>query len=166
MFAAEPWVAAVTDQLMRTGRPRQHGFTYLAVIVMVAMIGVLLAAQGLIWSSFKRSEDIEQLDFAGNEIRRAIGSYYEQSPRGIRSYPRRVEELLRDDRFTVPKRHLRRLYRNPLTNEADWKWIPAPDGGFMGVAGSSVSEVSAPRKFIYRPALGGELAAPREGIDR
>lgn len=134
---------------------RQQGFTYLAVIFMVAIAGVLLAATGTTWSSLKAREDNEQLRFVGEQFRRAIGSYYEQSPVGANHYPRRLEDLLKDDRFAVPRRHLRQIYANPKTGKADWGLVIAPDGGVMGV---TVSGADAPmsfgtemRQFVYLP---------------
>jgi hypothetical protein len=42
-----------------------------------------------------------------------------------------------DPRFPQVRRHLRRLYADPITGTADWKLIMAPDGGIMGVASRS-----------------------------
>ncbi|MBI3523795.1 MAG: type II secretion system protein [Betaproteobacteria bacterium] len=134
---------------------RQQGFTYLAVIFMVAVAGIILAATGTQWSSVKAREDAEQLRFVGEQFRRAIGSYYEQSPGGAKHYPRRLEDLLKDDRYALPKRHLRQIYANPKTGRADWNLVTAPDGGVMGIVipatDTSRSYGIQPHEFVYRP---------------
>lgn len=131
----------------------QRGFTYLAVIFMVAVAGIMLAATGTTWSLVKGRDDSEQLRFVGEQFRRAIGSYYEQSPGGAKHYPRRLEDLLKDDRSAEPRRHLRQIFLNPITGKADWELVVAPDGGVMGVtAASSVGTIitgDQKRTFIY-----------------
>jgi len=120
---------------------------------MVAISGIVLAATGTTWSSVKAREDEEQLRFVGEQFRRAIGSYYEQSPGGAKHFPRRLEDLLRDDRFALPKRHLRQIYVNPRTGKADWGVVIAPDGGVIGISTISMTKVTGAsahaRTFVY-----------------
>lgn len=134
---------------------KQQGFTYLAVIFMVAVVGIILAATGTMWSSVKTRDDVDQLRFVGEQFRRAIGSYYEQSPGGAKHYPRRLEDLLKDDRYAVPKRHLRQIYANPKTGRADWDMVTAPDDGVMGItipaSDTTWSYGVGPREFVYLP---------------
>lgn len=110
----------------------QRGFTYLAVLLAVALIGIGLAATGEMASTSARREKEAQLLFAGNEFRRAIRAYYLASP-GAQRYPRRLEDLLEDRRFPSTRRYLRRLYRDPMTGASDWGLVEAPEGGIMGV---------------------------------
>jgi hypothetical protein len=64
----------------------------------------------------------------------AIAGYFASG----HQYPPSLQVLLADDRSPVPQRHLRRLYVDPMTHDADWTLIHAPDGvGIMGVASSS-----------------------------
>lgn len=134
---------------------RQQGFTYLAMIFLVAVAGMILAAIGTTWSSVKAREDAEQLQFVGEQFRQAIGSYYEQSPSGTKYYPRRLEDMLKDDRFAVPKRHLRQIYVNPKTGKTDWDLITAPDGGVMGIKIAATDTFvrldTRTREIVYRP---------------
>ena len=74
-----------------------------------------------------------QLLFAGEQFRRAIGSYYEASPGSVKQYPRRLEDLLDDSRFVGRRRHLRKIYRDPMSGRAEWGIVRAPDGGLAGV---------------------------------
>lgn len=116
---------------MASGR-REAGFTYAALLLAVAVVGIGLAAAGQSWSTAAQREREAELLFAGGEFRDAIRSYYFASP-GAQRYPRRLEQLLEDERFPFPRRHLRRLYRDPMTGKRDWVLIDAPGGGIMGV---------------------------------
>ena len=78
----------------------------------------------------QRDKEAELL-FVGDEMRRAIASYYHRGP--VRQYPATLEDLLKDPRFPQPVRHLRQRYRDPVTNSAEWGLVLAQGGGIMGV---------------------------------
>jgi hypothetical protein len=64
----------------------------------------------------------------------AIASYFAFGHR----YPASLQNLLTDERFPVPRHHLRRLYPDPMTGRADWTLVLTPDqSGIQGVASSS-----------------------------
>jgi len=111
----------------------QRGFTYLTMLAAVAVAGVGLAATGELWSQSAQREKERELLFAGDAYRRAIGQYYENSPGAARAYPRRLEELLEDKRVPFMRRHLRKLYRDPITGSQQWGIVEAPEGGILGV---------------------------------
>jgi type II secretory pathway pseudopilin PulG len=115
---------------------QQHGFTYLGLLFAVAIIGITLATIGVIWSTQARREREIELLFTGNQIRQAIGRYYEHS--GV--LPRDLSELVEDRRLPAARRFLRRLYMDPITGAADWTLIKTADGGIMGVASSSLQK--------------------------
>jgi len=94
---------------------RLQGFTYIGLLIAIALIGIGLAAVGQVWSTATKRERERELLFVGGEFRQAIGRYYEASP-GVKQYPRRLEELLEDQRFPVIKRHLRKIYVDPMTS--------------------------------------------------
>jgi type II secretory pathway pseudopilin PulG len=110
----------------------QRGFTYLGVLVIVALMGFGLAAFGELYSHAAQREKERELLFIGDQFRNAVGSYYNKSP-GAKVYPKKLEDLLEDKRFPMPQRHLRRVYNDPMTGKADWALVDAPGGGFMGV---------------------------------
>lgn len=112
---------------------RQGGFTYLAVILLVAMIGAGLGATGQVWRTAQQREKERELLFIGNEYRQAIGRYVEGGPGGIRRFPRSLQDLVVDSRYPNIQRYLRKLYRDPMTNSVDWGLIRASDGGIAGV---------------------------------
>lgn len=112
---------------------RQRGMTYLGLLFAIALAGIGLAASGSLWFLESRREKEKELLFVGEEFRRAIGSYYQLRPSGTHQYPESLEELLLDRRFPMPVRHLRRLYRDPLSQSADWELI-RQQGRIVGVA--------------------------------
>ncbi|HRE15854.1 MAG TPA: hypothetical protein PLW86_02145, partial [Rhodocyclaceae bacterium] len=66
-------------------------------------------------------------------IRTSILSYSSNAPGGLPSYPMRLEDLLQDNRSAGLRRHLRKIYIDPMTGKADWVLMPAPQGGIAGV---------------------------------
>jgi type II secretory pathway pseudopilin PulG len=114
-------------------RACQFGFTYLAALFAIAFMGIGLAAIGVVWHTAQQREKERELLFVGNQFRKAIETYYQQTPGVGKRYPRNLETLLQDDRFPVARRHLRQVYADPLSGKADWGTVPAPDGGIMGV---------------------------------
>ena len=111
----------------------QRGFTYLGLLVAVALLSIGVSAVSEVWVTQARRQRVEELEWIGQQYVQAIGSYYESSPVGAKTYPRTLHDLLEDRRFVTMRRHLRRAYVNPLSGQADWEMVVAPDGGFKGV---------------------------------
>jgi type II secretory pathway pseudopilin PulG len=127
---------------MPTGKSAQSGFTYLFVLMLIALIGMGLAAAGTLWSTdVKRAREAELL-FIGDQYRQAIRSYYELEPNQPR-LPQTIDDLLEDRRGPSIVRHLRRAYPDPFTGEA-FALIPAPGG--RGIAGIHSESTGHPFK--------------------
>ncbi|HWA38669.1 MAG TPA: type II secretion system protein [Burkholderiales bacterium] len=118
----------------------QHGFTYIALLIAVAVSGAALASIGELASRSAQREKEKELLFAGGEMRRAIGEFYERAPGGAKRYPKSLEELLEDRRQPVPQRYLRRIYPDPFSGKPEWGLVEAPEGGVMGVYSRSPLE--------------------------
>lgn len=129
----------------RRTMPCQSGFTYIAVLAALVIMGVLAGKAQSLTSAVLRADRESELLFRGQAYQRAIQRYYE-SDHGIRRYPSRLEDLIKDPRF-IHRRHLRELYDDPLGD--GWRLIAAPDGGIMGVASSSEK---APARTANLPA--------------
>jgi len=111
----------------------QRGFTYIGMLLIVAVMGTGLAAFGQLYSQAAQREKERELLFIGNQFRDAIARYYNKSP-GNKVYPKTLDELLEDKRLPVPQHHLRKLFRDPMTGSTDWGLVEVPGGsGFMGV---------------------------------
>ena len=112
------------------------GFTYIGLLIAVAILGVGLAAVGMVWRTQAQRERELELLFIGREFRSAIASYLKNGGQ----YPKDIADLLEDKRFPVPKHHLRRLYADPMTGAADWTIIQTNFEGITGIASSSTAE--------------------------
>jgi len=129
----------------------QAGFTYLAVLLLVVALGAGLAAYGELASHAHQREREAELKWIGGQFREAIGLYYQRTPGSAKRYPQRLEELLEDRRFLTPQRYLRKIYRDPMTGQAEWGLVQAPEGGI-----SSVYSLSEDRS-IGQAVLGRRL---------
>ena len=109
------------------------GFAYIGLLLFIAIVGIGLGATGVVFHQQAQREKEKQLLFAGDQVRRAIGLYYERSPGGVKQFPQALEDLLQDRRYAGVQRYLRRIYVDPMTLSKDWKLIAGPDGGIMGV---------------------------------
>jgi type II secretory pathway pseudopilin PulG len=115
----------------------ERGFTYVGLLIAVAVLGASLAVTGELWRTAARREREAQLLFVGDEFRDAIAGYYRVTPAGTSRYPRRLEDLLEDRRAALVRHHLRRLYADPMSRKPDWRLVAAPGGGIAGVYSSS-----------------------------
>lgn len=129
---------------MPTGEPRAsvRGFTYLGLLLVLAVMGPALAALGSSWSLAAQREREAELRFRGEQIREAIARYRQaQEPR---QWPRTLDDLVLDRRHDPPRHHLRRLFTDPFTGRVDWVLLAPPAGrgeeppaGFAGVRSRS-----------------------------
>jgi type II secretory pathway pseudopilin PulG len=120
----------------RPAYPRETGFTYLTVLITIAIIGIVSTAAIQVGSIAQRRDAEEELLAIGMEFRAALASYAAASPPGQRQVPASMEELLRDPRFAEPRRHLRKLYFDPLTGTQEWGLLKGPDAnGIIGIVG-------------------------------
>lgn len=124
----------------------QAGFTYIAILLAVAIFGVGLASAGVVWhTAAKRDREVELL-FVGNEFRDAIRAY---TSLGAGLYPRELSDLIEDRRFPGIKRHLRKIYVDPMTARAEWGLVRGPDGGIIGVHSLSGDKPIKVANFEY-----------------
>lgn len=123
---------------------KQRGFAYAAVLAAVVIVGIGAEVAYLSTARIVQADREAELLFRGQAYRRAIESYY----RANGSYPRALEDLLKDPRFPS-RRHIRVLYEDPMAKGKDWLLIRASDGGIGGVASSSTAK---PLKTANFPA--------------
>lgn len=119
---------------------RQQGFTYVVMLLALAIFCVGLAAIGKTWSVVAQRDKEDELIQIGDEYESAIADYYNHSPSKVKKYPGSFQDLLQDTRYVGTVRHIRRIYIDPITKNSTWGLIPAPDGGFMGVYSLSTKE--------------------------
>lgn len=124
----------------------QNGFTLIGLLILVAVLGIALAAVGHVWQTTAQREREQELLFIGNAFRQALKSYEEQTPEGQPTRPANLNALLQDPRFPTPVRHLRKLYRDPITGDPRWGLLKEADG-IRGVFSLSTSQPLKTRGF-------------------
>jgi type II secretory pathway pseudopilin PulG len=116
------------------------GFTLPAMLVLIAGIGCTAVGADLT-SRYRMAREREaELMFRGLAYVRAIRSFYlaEKEPLK-RRLPRDLEELENDPRSAY-RRHIRKLYKDPLTG-SEFRVLKDGTGGVTGVASSSTARV-------------------------
>ncbi|MDP3538672.1 MAG: type II secretion system protein [Azonexus sp.] len=106
---------------------------YLALLLSIALIGGLSAVGLKVAQTVQLRNAEADLLGIGVEFRNALQSYAEVTPNGLPPTPDSLNELLRDPRFPGMRRHLRRIYHDPLTGKAEWGIIRGPDRRIVGI---------------------------------
>lgn len=115
-------------------RRQQAGFTYLGLIVLVTIIGLVGAATLKVGALLQRAGAEYELLEIGAEFSAALRSYALATPKGQPTQPTSLEALLRDPRYPDPRRHLRRIFVDPMTGKAEWGLVAAGEGApILGV---------------------------------
>ena len=92
--------------------------------MIIVVMGITATSASRYWSTMIKRETEKELLFRGDQIRSAIISYYYSAPEGSKpSFPDRIEDLIKDNRYPFVKRHLRKRYIDPLTSDGGWGLI-------------------------------------------
>ena len=113
--------------------PRAAGFSYIGLLILVAVMGVALGLTGDLWQTEAQREREAQLLFVGDQFRQAIRHYVQQTASRLQAYPMRLDDLLLDPRYPNPHRYLRKIWLDPITGSADWGLVQGPNGEIFGV---------------------------------
>ena len=106
--------------MRRPRRRRSGGFTYLSLIILVAIIGLVSASALKLGSVLQRSRAEQELLDIGAAFSDALQSYANATPAGFPPQPPSLRELLKDPRFPTVRRHLRKVFVDPMTGKAEW----------------------------------------------
>ena len=101
-------------------RRRQGGFTYLGMIILVTVIGLVGAATLKIDALLRRAAAEEELLYVGSAFADALTSYAAATPQGQPTQPPTLQDLLKDSRSPAVRRHLRKIFIDPMTGSTDW----------------------------------------------
>lgn len=165
---------------------QQAGFTYLLVLGFVfALLLSLTIASENIATAIQREREAELL-FVGQQYRNAIASYYQKSPNGIKQLPLKLEDLLEDKRSLSVQHHLRKRYRDPMTETEEWGLVRDGQGQISGVYSLSQdtpmltqedtrfaidastdgdAKTYSSWKFVFKPNNANALATPPQEAD-
>jgi type II secretory pathway pseudopilin PulG len=139
---------------MAAKRPRQQGFTYVGLIVLVAIIGMVTAVTVKLGALLQRRAAEEALLDVGAAFADALKSYANASLPGQRLTPSTLDELLKDPRFPTTRRHLRQIYADPMTGQAKWGLLRGLDKVGI-VAVYSLSEATPIKQANFDPRFVG-----------
>lgn len=129
---------------MRSGKPGcEQGYGFLWLMFSVAGLATTMALAASVWRTDARRQAERELIFVGQQFADAIGRYYEASPGIAKEYPPSLESLVADPRFPVPRRHLRRIYADPISGTKTWGTLVVANR-IVGVHSESDAE---PMKF-------------------
>jgi type II secretory pathway pseudopilin PulG len=153
---------------------REKGFSYPIAMFLVALLTLVsVRALEMTMTAERRDKEAELL-VIGQAYRDAIRSYYDNSPGTAKVYPPELSAMLQDARTTRVRRHLRKLYRDPVTAGSEWGVIRTEQGTIKGVYSLSnlrpfkrdgfPSELAlfagaahySQWTFVYEPALGAK----------
>jgi len=107
--------------LCQHANDHQRGATLLLLLVMVVIMGLAAGMAGQSWRSTLQGAREAELRWGGQQYQKAIASYYSVR-QGQQMLPAKLEDLLKDPRFPHVVRHLRKLYKDPMTGE-DWELV-------------------------------------------
>ena len=117
---------------------RAGGFTYIGLMVMIAIIGITTSVVGMSLRTAERIEKEKELLWIGHQYRNAIRSYYIYHMQRFQQttahagvsisgqtvypqfYPTSIDDLLKDPSAPGTLRHLRKKYIDPMTGKDDW----------------------------------------------
>jgi hypothetical protein len=123
-------------------------------LFVLALMGLAAASTVRLGALAERRHAEDELLAIGREFRQALRSYHNTTPPGSsQTAPRSLHELLHDPRSAAPRRHLRRVYPDPLTGRAEWGLIKSLDGALIGVYSLSgdtpIRVANFPADFFY-----------------
>ena len=113
------------------------GFTYIAALVLVIIMGIMLGAAGQSWKMIAAREREEEFMFRAGQIRDAMIRWYKPRPgQHVVTPLRDIKDLLKDPRSLANVRYLRRLYTDPITGK-EFEVVKGAGGGIIGVVSPS-----------------------------
>lgn len=157
----EPCMPSGERALVSGKSAPQRGLTYLLLLFILAVGGAGMAALGERWQIAAQREREAELHFRGGQFSQALASWRDTPAAGREPAPRTLQELLTDKRVSPPVHHLRQLYTDPFTSQADWELLRNPQGLIVAVA--SRSRQPALRRQGLQLRAGSNPAEPAVG---
>lgn len=125
-----------SNAVQPTNVQTQRGFAYVLLLIVIAVLGIVAGNTVSLGSQISRRDAEQSLLVIGGEFEAALRSYAgignalnAPNARG----PRALEDLLKDPRSALVRRHLRQIYADPLTGKAEWGLVKDASGAIVGV---------------------------------
>ncbi len=112
------------------------GFTYVWALIAVAVTSAALAAGAQLASARAARERQAEYAWVVAQYQLAIRSYSQATIATPSGSLQNLQQLVRDERGGVVRRHIRQLYPNPLTGQVDWQLRLGATGEPIDVAPS------------------------------
>jgi type II secretory pathway pseudopilin PulG len=106
-------------------RSHAGGYAYLFLLFTLALLSIAALAVGQLDRLATRRAEEAELRRIGAEYAHALASYHAAAE--PHRYPASFAELLADRRGGVLRRHLRRIYVDPVTRTKDWGLVRQGD---------------------------------------
>lgn len=140
-----------------------RGFSYLWLLIVVAVMGAGLASVVEVHQTTMRREQEAELLWVGRQFVAALQSYRAATPSAPggapsgmqfdpQQYPASFDDLLKDPRYPGIRRHLRRLYADPVSGRVEWGVVRR--GGRI-VAIHSLSAKAPIKRAAFEPGEEG-----------
>lgn len=131
-------------EVLHRSRTRRGGFIYVWLLLSVALIALGLSRAAEAYRTSLQRENEASLLAIGHEFRAAFWSYSRVSLQGrnvspFARYPTSLSDLLEDPRMAGTRRHLRKIYVDPMTGRAEWGLVKVGDR-IVGVFSLSARE--------------------------
>jgi type II secretory pathway pseudopilin PulG len=117
----------------------QRGFTYVAVLAILALLGVALAAIGTRWADRVQREREQELLRVGQLYAQAIAAYHRGSPGSDKKWPKAIDDLELDPRMLSTVRYLRAPYTDPMVPGQPFALVRDADDAIHGVYSTSAA---------------------------
>lgn len=117
----------------------QYGVANVWMLISLFFLSLGLGEWSINYAMLKQREKEQELLRIGLMYRQAIYAYYENSPGGTKTYPEKLDDLLKDPRQLEVKRYLRKLEKDPITY-LSFEIIRNANGQIIGVYSSSKKE--------------------------
>jgi len=135
----------------RTVLRRAAGFTYISLVILLAIIGLATAATLRLGVTLQRAATEQALLDIGEEFSNALRSYAAATPQGQPQQPPTLQHLLKDPRFPGTRRHLRKIFVDPMTGKAEWGVVYLGDKvGVVGIYSLSTAKAIKVANFPQR----------------
>jgi type II secretory pathway pseudopilin PulG len=115
------------------GKAHQRGFSYLWVMAALVIMGIYLSRFAEVSAHEAQRAREDELLRVGLAYQSAIRAFYQDGNSAQDRYPVALSDLLMDPRVPQPRRYLRKLYADPLTQSTDWGLILNAQRRIVGV---------------------------------
>lgn len=131
------------------GLTAPQGYAYLMLLLLIAGASTIAAHSLELGASIHRRAAERELLRVGAEFERALQSYVAAVPGTDPTLagPVTLQDLLKDERQPQARRHLRKLYNDPLTGKNQWGLVHGPGGTIWGVHSLAIGQPLQQKRF-------------------